>query len=188
GQESDKRRKMFKDSLPKYELNMSIDMIYVQNRDRGIFKDLPKSGDPEHMKNRSRYCQFHKDHGHDTINYHSLYAQVMVAIQASKLKQSVKTGGSQSKEDAAGLEKGKQTQAFGSGEQALRIVPTIIGRPEPTESQEEKEKCQKRTEEREKCLRGMGHSVNHLTMGESYTSATPHRLHPTRFGHGVPTS
>ncbi|PON67389.1 hypothetical protein PanWU01x14_103700, partial [Parasponia andersonii] len=79
------------------------------SQDKGIFKDLPKSGFPEYMKNRSR---------------------------------------SQSKEDFTRLEKGKQTQASRSGEKALRIVPTIIGRPEPTQSQEEKEKRQKRIEER----------------------------------------
>ncbi|PON48352.1 hypothetical protein PanWU01x14_237470 [Parasponia andersonii] len=96
-----------------------------------------------------------------------------MAIQAGKLMQYVKIGGSQSKEDAARPKKEKQTQASELGEQALRIVPTIIGRPEPTQGQEEKEKCRKRTEERVKCLRGMDHSVNHLTMGESYVSAAP---------------
>ncbi|PON31593.1 hypothetical protein PanWU01x14_368650, partial [Parasponia andersonii] len=54
--------------------------------DRGIFKDLSKSSVPEHMKNERRYCQFHKDQGHDIINCRSLYAQVMMAIQAGKLK------------------------------------------------------------------------------------------------------
>ncbi|PON46906.1 hypothetical protein PanWU01x14_248220 [Parasponia andersonii] len=55
----------------------------------------------------------------------------------------------------------------------LRIVPTIVGRPEPTQDQEEKEKCLKRAEGRVKCLRGMGHSVNHLMSGESRTSTAP---------------
>ncbi|PON58367.1 hypothetical protein PanWU01x14_167590 [Parasponia andersonii] len=49
----------------------------------------------------------------------------------------------------------------------------IVGRPEPTQSQEGKEKHRKRTEERVKRLRGLGHSVNHLTMGESYASTAP---------------
>ncbi|PON59304.1 hypothetical protein PanWU01x14_160530 [Parasponia andersonii] len=71
-----------------------------------------------------------------------------MAIQADKLKQYVKTGRSQSKEDAAKTEKGKQTQASGSREQALRIVSMIIGRPKPTQGQEEKKKYQKITEER----------------------------------------
>ncbi|PON52734.1 hypothetical protein PanWU01x14_206950 [Parasponia andersonii] len=56
GLEGGKRRKTTRDPLPKYELNTPIDVIYLQNRDRGIFKDPPKSGVPEHMKNRSRYC------------------------------------------------------------------------------------------------------------------------------------
>ncbi|PON71475.1 hypothetical protein PanWU01x14_072720 [Parasponia andersonii] len=86
GQEGGKRRKASHDPLPKYELNTPIDVIYLQNRDRGIFKDPPKSGVPKHMKNRNRYCQFHRDYRHDTINCHNLYAQVMMAIHAGKMK------------------------------------------------------------------------------------------------------
>ncbi|PON31595.1 hypothetical protein PanWU01x14_368670, partial [Parasponia andersonii] len=169
-QEGGKKRKTPRDPLPKYELNMPIDMIYLQNRDRGIFKDPPKSGVPEHMKNRSMYCQFHKDYGHETAHYRNLYAQVMMAIHAGRLKQYVKTGGTQPQEDISRPDKGKQTQASGSGEQTLRIVPTIVGRPKPTQDQEENEKCLKRVEGRVKRLRGIGHSINHLMMGESRAS------------------
>ncbi|PON35562.1 hypothetical protein PanWU01x14_335310, partial [Parasponia andersonii] len=69
---------------------MPIDVIYLQNRDRGIFIDPPKSSVPEHMKNRNRYCQFYRVHGHDTINCRNLYAQVMMAIHADKLRQYMK--------------------------------------------------------------------------------------------------
>ncbi|PON42639.1 hypothetical protein PanWU01x14_280330, partial [Parasponia andersonii] len=51
--QGDKRRKASRDTLPKYELKTPIDVIYLQNRDRGIFKDPPKSGVPEHMKNKN---------------------------------------------------------------------------------------------------------------------------------------
>ncbi|PON75915.1 hypothetical protein PanWU01x14_038660 [Parasponia andersonii] len=40
-QEGGKRRKASRDLLPKYELNTPIDMIYLQNRDRGISKTRP---------------------------------------------------------------------------------------------------------------------------------------------------
>ncbi|PON41255.1 hypothetical protein PanWU01x14_290940 [Parasponia andersonii] len=106
-QEDGKRRKASRDPLPKYELNRSIDVIYLQTRDMGIFKDPPKSGVPEHMKNRNKYYQFHKDHGHETINWRSIYAQVMMVIHAGKLRQYVKTGRSQLKENAPRPEKGK---------------------------------------------------------------------------------
>ncbi|PON57911.1 hypothetical protein PanWU01x14_170010 [Parasponia andersonii] len=99
GLEGGKRRKTTRDPLPKYELNTPIDVVYLQNRDRGIFKDPPKSGVPEHMKNRSRYCQFHKDFGHDTVHCRNLYAQVMLAIHASRLKQYVKTNEDQPRQD-----------------------------------------------------------------------------------------
>ncbi|PON65485.1 hypothetical protein PanWU01x14_116480 [Parasponia andersonii] len=125
------------------------------------------------MKNRNRYCQFPKDHGHNTINCRNLYAQVMMAIHAGKLKQYMKISGIQPQEDATRPEKGKQTQASGSGEQALRIMPSIVDRPELTQGQEEKEKYLNKTEERVKCLRGMGHSINHLRVGESCASAAP---------------
>ncbi|PON34462.1 hypothetical protein PanWU01x14_344220 [Parasponia andersonii] len=113
GLEEGKRRKTTRDPLPKYELNTPIDVIYLQNRDRGIFKDPPKSGVPEHMKNRNRYCQFHKDFGHDTVHCRNLYAQVMLAIHAGRLKQYVKTDEAQPWQDTARTEKGKQAQAFG---------------------------------------------------------------------------
>ncbi|PON34403.1 hypothetical protein PanWU01x14_344650, partial [Parasponia andersonii] len=172
-QEGAKRRKTSRDSLPKYELNTPIDVIYLQNKDRGIFKDPPKSSVLEHMKNRNRYYQFYKDFGHDTIHCCNLYAQVMMTIHAGRLKQYVKTGGTQPLEDVTRPETGKQAQASGSGEQTLRIVPTIVGRPEATQDQEEKERCLKRAEGRVKRLRGMGHFVNHLMSGESRTSAAP---------------
>ncbi|PON31318.1 hypothetical protein PanWU01x14_370830 [Parasponia andersonii] len=117
GLEGGKRRKTTHDPLPKYELNTPIDAIYLQNRDRGIFKDPPKSGIPEHMKNRNRYCQFHKDFRHDTIHYCNLYAQVMLAIHAGRLKQYVKTDEAQPRQDITRTEKGKQAQASGSGEE-----------------------------------------------------------------------
>ncbi|PON36934.1 hypothetical protein PanWU01x14_324290 [Parasponia andersonii] len=171
--EGGKRRKTTRDPLPKYELNTPIDVIYLQNRDRGIFKDPPKSGVPEHMKNRNRYCQFHTDFRHDTVHYRNLYAQVMWVIHAGKLKQYVKIDEVQPRQDITRTKKGKQAQASGSGEQTLRIVPTVVGRPEPTHDQEEKEKCLKRAKGRAKRLRGMGHSVNHLMSGEGCASAAP---------------
>ncbi|PON58604.1 hypothetical protein PanWU01x14_164940, partial [Parasponia andersonii] len=81
-QQGGKRRKTSRDPLPKYELNTLIEVIYLKNKDMGIFKDPPKSGVPEHMNNRNRYCQFHKDFRHNTIHGHYLYAQVMMAIHA----------------------------------------------------------------------------------------------------------
>ncbi|PON39708.1 hypothetical protein PanWU01x14_302930, partial [Parasponia andersonii] len=69
-----------------------------------------------------------------------------MAIHAGRLNQYVKTGGTQPLEDVTRPEKGKQTQVSGSGEQTLRIVLTIVGRPEPTQDQEEKERHLKSAE------------------------------------------
>lgn len=124
------------------------------------------------MKNKNRYCQFHRDHGHDTVHCRNLYAQVMTAIQAGKLKQYVKVDG-QAKKDATGQDKGKQTPTSGSGQQTLRIVPMIVGRPEPSQGREERDNLHKRTGERVKRLRSLGHSVNHLTTEQAHTSAVP---------------
>ncbi|PON48671.1 hypothetical protein PanWU01x14_235480 [Parasponia andersonii] len=173
GLEGGKRRKATRDPLPKYELNTPIDVIYLQNRDKGIFKDPPKSSVPEHMKNRSRYCQFHKDFGHDTVHCRNLYAQVMLAVHAGKLGQYVKSDEAHPRQDAARTEKGKQVQTSGSGEQILRIVPTIVGKPELTHDQEENQKYLKRAEGRAKYLKGMGHSVNNVVSGEERTNAAP---------------
>ncbi|PON74555.1 hypothetical protein PanWU01x14_049620 [Parasponia andersonii] len=75
-----------------------------------------------------------------------------MAIQAGKLKEYLKMGRSQSKEDAARPKKRKQTRADpGSGGE----------RKIPKKDRRKGEVCE-----------GDGHSVNHLTMEESYTSAT----------------
>ncbi|PON62156.1 hypothetical protein PanWU01x14_140060, partial [Parasponia andersonii] len=73
------------------------------------------------MKNRNRYYHFHKDFGHDIVHCHNLYAQVMLAIHAGRLKQYVKIDEDQPRQDTAKAEKGKQAQASRSGEQTLRI-------------------------------------------------------------------
>ncbi|PON96306.1 hypothetical protein TorRG33x02_078950, partial [Trema orientale] len=122
--------------------------------------------------NKNRYCQFHRDHGHDTVHCRNLYAQVMMVIQAGKLKQYVKADG-QAKKDTAGQDKGKQTQASGSEQQTLRIVPMIVGRPKPSQGREERDNIYKRTGERVKRLRSLGHSVNHLATEQAHTSAVP---------------
>ena len=79
----------------------------------------------------------------------------------------------QPKEDAVSQDKGKQTQTPTTGEQALRIVPVIVGRPEPSENREKGEANQRRIEGRAKRLRGLGHSVNYLTTEKDYISSAP---------------
>ncbi|PON44891.1 hypothetical protein PanWU01x14_263730, partial [Parasponia andersonii] len=171
--EGGKRRKTTRDPLPKYELNTPIDVIYLQNRDRSIFKDPPKSGVPEHMKNRNRYCQFHRDFGHDTVHCRNLYAQVMLAIHTGRLGQYVKNDETRPRPDTARTEKGKQIQASGSEEQTLRVVPTIVGRLDLTDDQEENQRRLKKAEGRAKRWKGMGHSVNNVISEKDHINATP---------------
>ncbi|PON67707.1 hypothetical protein PanWU01x14_101310 [Parasponia andersonii] len=152
---------------------IELGLVENKNRDRSIFKDPPKSGVPEHMKNRNRYCQFHRDFGHDTVHCRNLYAQVMLAIHSGRLGQYVKNDETRPRPDTARAEKGKQSQASGSEEQTLRVVPTIVGRLDLTDDQEENQRRIKKAEGRAKRWKGMGHSVNNVMSEKDHINAAP---------------
>ena len=67
-------------------LNAPFDQVLMQ------IKDEPSLKWPEKMKgdlskwNKSKYCRFHQDHGHDTDECYNLKQQIEVLIKQGKLK------------------------------------------------------------------------------------------------------
>ena len=67
-------------------LNVPLEQVLMQVKDDPSLKWLKKmKGDPN-KRNRSKYCCFHRDHGHDTDKCFDLKQQVENLIRQGKLK------------------------------------------------------------------------------------------------------
>ena len=67
-------------------LNVPLEQVLMQIKDDPSLKWLEKmKGDPN-KRNRSKYCRFHRDHGHDTDECFDLKQQVENLIKQGKLK------------------------------------------------------------------------------------------------------
>ena len=62
-----------KSKVPHFELNASIERIFMENRDKNILCPPARMKVPENMKDRSRYCAHHEDFGHLTNDCRNLY-------------------------------------------------------------------------------------------------------------------
>ena len=80
----------FKIEVPYFELNTSLERIFMENRDKNIFCSSVKIMIPENMRDKSRYCAHHEDFGHLTNDCRNLYEQVMFTIKRGGLQQYVK--------------------------------------------------------------------------------------------------
>ena len=45
--------------LPKYDLNTGLEVIYKEDKAKGIFHSPLKISVPDYMKNKNKYCKFH---------------------------------------------------------------------------------------------------------------------------------
>ena len=79
-------RKHFKSEVPHYELNASIERIFMENRDKNICCLRAKIMIPENMRDKSRYYAYHKDFGHLTNDCRNLYRQIMFTIKRGRLQ------------------------------------------------------------------------------------------------------
>ena len=70
-------------------LTAPIDQVLMQIKDEGAltFPDKLK-GDPNN-RSRDRYCRFHRDHGHDTVDCYDLKQQIEALIRQRKLQRFV---------------------------------------------------------------------------------------------------
>ena len=135
GGRSLKRNEQAWEPLPKYDLNIRLEVIYMENK--AIFCSPPKISVPYHMKDNNEYCEFHQDYNHYIANYMNLHAQVMLLIKKGGLQQYLKLYISQpssSNQDVSSMmEKGNALSNI--GEKNLRMVPMTIGKLENTISE-----------------------------------------------------
>ena len=67
-----------------------IDQVLMQIKDEGalMFPGRLK-GDPN-KRSRDKYCRFHHDHGHDTVDSYDLKQQIEALIRQGKLQRFVR--------------------------------------------------------------------------------------------------
>ena len=70
----------FRTEVPHFELNYSLERIFMENRDKNIFRPPAKIMVPKNMKDKSRYCAHHEDFGHLTNDCRNLYEKIMFTI------------------------------------------------------------------------------------------------------------
>ena len=59
-------RQNFRAEVLHFELNTSLERIFLENKDKSIFRPPAKMMIPESMQDKSRYCANHEDFGHLT--------------------------------------------------------------------------------------------------------------------------
>ena len=79
-----------KSEVPHFELNASIERIFMENRDKNIFYSPTRMKVPKSMKDRSQYCAHHEDFGHLTNDWRNLCGQIMHTINKGGLQQYLK--------------------------------------------------------------------------------------------------
>ena len=73
-------------------LVIPIDKILIQIKDEHYLKwSRPLHSSP-HIRDKNKYCRFHKDHGHYTEDYRDLKEQIEELIKKGKLQKYVKKG------------------------------------------------------------------------------------------------
>ena len=80
----------FRAEVPHFELNTSLERIFMENKDKNIFCPPAKMMIPESMRDKSHYCEHHEDFFYLTNDYKNLYGQVMFTIKRGGLQQYVK--------------------------------------------------------------------------------------------------
>ena len=70
-------------------LTTPIDQVLMQIKDEGALTFPRKlKGDPN-KRSRDKYCQFHRDHSHDTADCYYLKQQIEALIKQGKLQRFV---------------------------------------------------------------------------------------------------
>ena len=71
---------------------MPVDKIFTQIKDEHYLKwPRPLHSSPN-VRDKNKYCRFHKDHGHNTKDYRDLKEQIEELIRKEKLQKYVKNG------------------------------------------------------------------------------------------------
>ena len=112
---------------------MPIDKILMQIKDEHYLKwPRPLHSSP-HIRDKNKYCRFHKNHGHYTEDCQDLKEQIEELLQKGKLQKYVK------KEEYSNFKGGNKNQReFTSGsddrprqppQDVIREIKTIAGGP-----------------------------------------------------------
>ncbi|XP_062119325.1 uncharacterized protein LOC133833084 [Humulus lupulus] len=163
---------------PSFEYTVPQEVIYEENKDRPIWREPYKINTPSDRRDKSRYCLFHKDHGHTIAECHNLNNQIQALMRSGRLTQYIKETGEPgaSRQNTASAPAPPTSDpvhtASDSTPEPLKQVPMIHRIVEPTDNQEHATKIHKRMEERVKRYKSLGHVVNLVTSEErSYTAS-----------------
>ena len=172
-------RQQYRPETPHYDLNTSLERIFMENKNKNIFCPPPKMQIPESMRNKSLYCVHHKDFGHLTNDCRNLYRQVMHTIRKGGLQQYMKrVNGAPKMAEQPGSSAGQKNKGVAEQralgvEQHLHMVPMITGLALINEEEEKKKKQNKKIEQRVKRLRSLGHTVNYVSTQEEFYPSAP---------------
>ena len=72
--------------VPHFELNASIERIFIENEDKNIFRPSAKMKILESINDRGQYCSHHDDFGHLTNNCRNLYGHIIYTIKKRGLQ------------------------------------------------------------------------------------------------------
>ena len=112
-------------------LVMPVDQILTEIRDEPSLKWPKPLQSPPDVRDKRKYCRFHKDHGHYTEDCRDLKEQIEELIQRGKLQQYVKKGDS-AKYGQKGQQRGfrrDEDQTQHHPQTALGEIKTITGGP-----------------------------------------------------------
>ena len=73
GDDNRQPRQNLRPETPHFELNTSLERIFMENKDKNIFHPPAKMLIPESMKDKNLYCAHHEDFGHLTNDCRNLY-------------------------------------------------------------------------------------------------------------------
>ncbi|GMN30544.1 hypothetical protein TIFTF001_046432 [Ficus carica] len=104
-------------SPPKYALGISPSEL-IAHLKRQDFVTWPKKLPENPARDTSKYCEFHKDHGHNTIDCRALRAEVAELLKKGHLREFL-------------TEKGRETYGLGGEAKERRVVQQIEDMPSP---------------------------------------------------------
>ena len=114
-------------------LIMSIDKILAQIKDERYLKWSRLLHSSPNVRDKNKYCRFHKDHGHYTEDCRDLKEQIKELIREGKLQKYVKKGepsrlrdGNKSQHESLSKD---EDHPFQPPQNVIREIKTIVGGP-----------------------------------------------------------
>ncbi|GMN70161.1 hypothetical protein TIFTF001_039206 [Ficus carica] len=117
GERSSRRDRKRPFSPPKYALGISPSEL-IAHLKRQDFVTWPKKLPENPARDTSKYCEFHKDHGHNTVDCRALRAEVAELLKKGHLREFL-------------TEKGRETYGLSGEHKERRVVQQIEETPSP---------------------------------------------------------